>query len=207
MVMLFWRRLVKVIAKFECMAKMRVRRLGRDQCGKGWTPFGIGIVEHGLAMERAGAIAAQGPQAAPEDSTGGSIGQSCRMLHVPQPFRKLRVHSPHSRNIETIQPDNRVGRWIAMIVPAPVGRENQVERMHRRPLTIDGGVGAAAFHDKAQRRLAVAVTGSNLARQDQLKSGIKPWRNRGFARKAGIFHHQHASFRLLGGYRSPARIR
>jgi hypothetical protein len=90
-----------------------------------------------------------------------------------------------------------------VIVPCPVGGYDEIARLHGRALTIDGGVGTAAFDNEAQRGLAVAVCGRDLARQDQLQPGIKALRQTGPTRKAGIFKDQHAPYGLFGCNKRP----
>ena len=52
--------------------------------------------------------------------------------------------------IQTIQPDHRLGRLIAVIVPGPRGGQDQVPRLHKTAFTIHGSIRTTAFHHHAQ---------------------------------------------------------
>ena len=53
-------------------------------------------------------------------------------------------------NVETVQPEDGSETGVAMIVPGPRWRNDEIALMHDRALTIDSGVGAFAFEDEAQ---------------------------------------------------------
>src|ERR1700751_3762444 len=77
------------------------------------------------------------------------------------------------RNVEPIEPKNRVAAGIAVIVPGPRRRNDEVALMHDRALTIDGRVGAFALENETKRGLGVTVSRRDLARHDQLHAGVK----------------------------------
>ena len=68
----------------------------------------------------------------------------------------------HQRQIQTIQPNHRLIARVAVVVPAPLRGEDKVARMHLSAFTIDGGKCAFSFHDKAQRRLVMAMARSDF---------------------------------------------
>ena len=70
---------------------------------------------------------------------------------------------------------------------------------HLGLFAIEGGEGAIALHDEAQRGLGVAMAGRDLAGKDELKPCIEAGGDRGAARQAGILEDQNATFGLLGG--------
>jgi hypothetical protein len=85
-----------------------------------------------------------------------------------------------------------------MVVPGHRRRDDEVARLHRGALAVDGGVGALAFEHEAQRRLAVAMRRRNIARDDHLNAGKQRGRDPGLAAQAGILQHQHAPLGFLG---------
>ena len=55
------------------------------------------------------------------------------------------------RDVEAVHPhDGRIAR-IAVIVVHPRWRQNEITGLHRRPLTVNRGVGALPFDDQPQR--------------------------------------------------------
>lgn len=83
----------------------------------------------------------------------------------------------HGWYVEAVEPDHRLVRRVAVIVPLPTRRQHQIERAHQCLLAINGGKGAFAFKHEAERVLSMPVTGRNLAGQDQLQTGVKAGRN------------------------------
>ena len=82
-------------------------------------------------------------------------------------FRFLKekyVERLNQRSVQTIQPDNWIFRLVVMIVPSPVGRENQVALFHKKFFALDRRVGPLALHDEANRRHVVPVRLCHLAR-------------------------------------------
>src|SRR5262249_41615290 len=67
--------------------------------------------------------------------------------------------------------DDALLRLVAMIVPGPTRRQYEISRLHIDTLAIDGGIGAASFNDKADRRRAVAVRARHFTRQEAVHSG------------------------------------
>ena len=113
------------------------------------------------------------------------------------------VEEAQHRDVQAVQPHHRLGHaldaLVAMVVPGPGGRDDEVARVHGGALAAHRGVGALAVDDEAQRRLHMAVRGRDLARHDQLQAGIERLGDRGAARDRRVLQHQHAAHRLLGG--------
>ncbi len=113
------------------------------------------------------------------------------------------VEEAQHRDVEAVEPDHRLHHaldaLVAMVVPGPRGRDDEVARVHGGALAAHGGVGPLAVDDEAQRRLHVAVRGRHLARHDQLQPGIDRLRDRGVAGQRRVLEHQHAAHGLLGG--------
>ncbi|KWF32772.1 hypothetical protein WL86_29905 [Burkholderia diffusa] len=123
-------------------------------------------------------------------------------------FCKTGIEFVDERNIEAIQPYDRLspfgGRRISVVVPRPRRSDDEVARLHGRAFTIDRSPCAFAFYDEAQRRLRMTMTGGDLARKNQLESGIERRRDSRFAWQTGILKHEYASHRLLGGNELPS---
>ena len=157
----------------------------------------IRVAEHrrgagtGSVLERqhVGAIARQGIAFGP--------GDRLHLLRIA--LGEARVEKRHQRNIEAVEPDDGLLARIAVVVERPRRRDDEVTRMHGGPLTVDGGICAFAFDDKAQRRLAVTVTRRNLAGQDQLQAGVQAVGDRRRAAQTRVLHHQHAPLSFTGG--------
>ena len=66
---------------------------------------------------------------------------------------------------------------VAVIVVGPRRRQDEIAGVHRRPLAVDGGVGAGALDDEAQRRGGVPMARRDLAGQDQLQAGVQALRD------------------------------
>ena len=109
-----------------------------------------------LERQHVGAIARQGIAFRPRD----------RLHFLRITLGEARVEKRYQRNIEPVEPDDGLLARIAVVVKRPRWRDDEVARMHGGPLTVDSGIRAFAFDDKAQRRLGVAVARRNLAGQD-----------------------------------------
>ena len=83
---------------------------------------------------------------------------------------EARAQRPHERHVQTVQPDHRLGlAVVAMVVPGPVGRQDQVAGVHGHLLALHHGEAARALDDEAQRGKGVAVGRRDLAGQDHLQ--------------------------------------
>src|SRR5580704_7151589 len=78
-------------------------------------------------------------------------------------FHGERLEEAHHRRVEYVHPDYGPSAFVAVIVPIPGGREDQVTRMHRALVAIHGGVGALAIDHEAHGVGAVAMRGRYLA--------------------------------------------
>ena len=82
-------------------------------------------------------------------------------------------------------------------MPGHRRRDDEVAGFHRSALAIDGGVGALALEHEAQRGLAVAMGGRDVARHHHLNAGIERGGDFGLPAQARIFQNQHAPLRFL----------
>ena len=186
------------VAEFKGMAERGIGRLAARHQGQALAPFGIGVVEQRLSLRPAGSSAAQeGAQVAAIARRGITRGRRGRVL-TAHALGEAGGVKPHGGDIEAIEPDHRARAVIAMVMPLPIGRQHQVEGAHHRALAIDGGMGSLAFHDKAQRRLGVAMAGRHLTGQDQLQPGIEAIGDGRSTGQPRIFQDQHPPLGLLG---------
>ena len=91
-----------------------------------------------------------------------------RLLILRIVFRETAAQIVHQRQIEAIHPDNRLIALVAVVVPAPLRRQNKVTGPHLRAFAIDGGKCPFTFNHKAQRRLVMTVARRHFAGHDQL---------------------------------------
>jgi len=89
-------------------------------------------------------------------------------------------------NVEAVHPDDAVFGVVAVIVPGPTGRQDQIPRLHVDALAVDGGVGATAFDDEANCRRSVAVRARHFAGKQYLDGGDQIIRRRPAAAQTGI---------------------
>ncbi|KAG1361630.1 hypothetical protein G6F61_014249 [Rhizopus arrhizus] len=112
------------------------------------------------------------------------------------------VQEAQQRNVQAVQPHHGCaalgGFGVAVVAPGPGRRDDEVARVHGGALAVDGRIGAASFHDEAQRGLRVAVAGRDLAGQDQLQAGIQALRDAGLSRQAGVLQDQDAAHGFFG---------
>lgn len=85
---------------------------------------------------------------------------------------KVDRDAPENREIETIEPDNRILALVAMVMPIPWRCEDHVSSLHPDFLTLDGCEAIIAFDDEPQRECGVSVCRSCLARQDELEATV-----------------------------------
>ncbi len=103
------------------------------------------------------------------------------------------------RHVEHVEPDHRLLGRIAVIVRSPVRRDHEIAAAHDGLLALDRGVSAIAVEHETDRRSGVPVRGRDLARKDQLQTGIERLRDARAAGQGGVFEHEHAALSLLGG--------
>ena len=92
---------------------------------------------------------------------------------------------------------------VAVIVVRPRRRQDEVARVHRRALAVDGGVGALSLDDEPKRRGGVAVGARDFAGQDQLQARVQALRDARCAAQPGIFEDEDAPLGFLGGDEPP----
>ena len=87
------------------------------------------------------------------------------------------VKKSHRRNVQPVKPHHRLrhafNAVIAVIMPVPRRRNDEVSGMHRGALAADRRVRTLAIDDEAQRRLHVAMRRRDLAGQDQLQTRVQ----------------------------------
>jgi len=86
-----------------------------------------------------------------------------------------------------------------MIVPGPPGRHDEVSGMQYGLFPVYAGVRPRAFDDEAQSVCRVSVRRGNLARQNDLQSGVETLRNAISTGDPRIFQHHHTSLGFLRG--------
>ena len=122
---------------------------------------------------------------------------------LPEVLGEGRTEQADDRDVQSVQPDDRLGgavhAFVAVVVPGPGRRDDEVARVHRGALAVDRGVGAAAVQDEAKRRLGVPVARCHLAGQDQLQPGVQAGRDQRLAAHRRVLQDQHPPDRLLGG--------
>ena len=84
-----------------------------------------------------------------------------------------------------------------MIVIRPRRRENEVARVHHRPLPFDRRVGAGPLHDEAEGGGGVTMGRSHFAGQNQLEAGIQALCDAGLSAQARVLEHEHAALGFL----------
>ena len=88
---------------------------------------------------------------------------------------------------------------VAVIVIGPGRRQDEVARVHGRPLAVDRGVGALSFDDEPKRRGGMAMGARDFAGQNQLQAGVQALRDSRRAVQARVFEHDDAPLGFLGG--------
>ena len=113
------------------------------------------------------------------------------------------VEEAHHRDVQAVEPDDRIAAVVAVVVVRPRRRDDEVAEAHRRPLAVDGRVRAFAVEDEAKRRLRVPVRGRHFAGQDELQAGVDRLRQARLAAQGGVLEHEDAPLGLLGGDEPP----
>ena len=107
------------------------------------------------------------------------------------------------RHVEAVEPDHHAIGFLAVVVPGPGRRDDEVAGVHVDALAVHGGVGALAFDDEAKRRLRMPVRRRDLAALDGLDRAGERVRRAVLERR--IVEHQHAAVGFgrgddLGGF-------
>src|SRR6516162_4312652 len=108
-------------------------------------------------------------------------------------------------DVKPVEPNHRLRRFVTVIVPSPRRGDDKIARLHRSALAVDGGVGAMALDDEAQRRLRMTMGRRHLARQNQLQPGKQRAGDRGLPRQSRVFQDQDAALGLMSS-NYPARL-
>ena len=146
-------------------------------------PKGASLPHRGHVVAAAGEAAAFG---------------ACHLLRLAGVvLREAGVEEADHGNVQAIEPHHRRVGFVAVVVPGPARRDDEVARPHGRALAVHRGVGAGAFDDEAQRALRVAVAGRHLAGKDQLQAGVERLRDRRLAAQLRVLQDQDAAHRLL----------
>ena len=109
------------------------------------------------------------------------------------------VEEAHQRDVEPVEPDDRIVAVVAVVVEGPRRRDDEVAVAHRRALAVDRRVGAFAVEHEAQRRLRVAMRRRDLAGQDQLQAGVERLREARLAAQRRVLENEDAPLGFLGG--------
>ena len=133
-------------------------------------------------------------------------GARDRLLVLVVMLGERRVEELDDRDVEPVEPEHRLVGLVAVVVPGHRRRDDEVAVVHRRAFAVDGGVGAVALEDEAQRALAVPMCGRDLARKHQLDAGVEVGRDLRLAAQAGILEDQHPALGFFGGDQAPASI-
>ena len=110
---------------------------------------------------------------------------------------KARAQQFDDLDVEPVEPDHRLLRLVAVIVPGPGGGDDEIAGLHRGALAVDGGIGAVTLDDEAQRRLRMTMGRRDFAGQDQLQPGKQRAGDRGLPLQSRIFQDQDAALSLL----------
>src|SRR6516162_9926706 len=100
--------------------------------------------------------------------------------------------------VQSVKPEDRLGARVAVVMPGPRWRDDEVTLMHDRALAVDGRVGATALEHKTQRALGMPVRRSDLARHHELHTGVEVGRDFRLPSQAGVLEHEDSTLRLLG---------
>ena len=98
------------------------------------------------------------------------------------------------RHVEAVEPDHDALGFLAVVVPGPGRRHDEIAGLHVGALAVHRGVGALALDDEAERRLRVPVRGRDLAALDELDRAGQ--RVGGAVLERRIVEHQHAAVRF-----------
>ena len=103
---------------------------------------------------------------------GVANGTGLREQTVLVRFVDGRGAGEDERRVEPIEPQHVAVALVAVLVPQPVGRQDEVAWAHRQLLALDRGRRALAFDDEAERGRRVAVRSRHLAGPHELDGGV-----------------------------------
>ena len=82
----------------------------------------------------------------------------------------MSVEIIHHAGVQGVDPDDRFFGSVDVVVPHPVGLDQQIARLHHHGFAVRCRVGAAAGDDEAQRGVGVTVRRGGFAGKHDLKS-------------------------------------
>jgi len=95
-------------------------------------------------------------------------------------FDKVDREVDEAREIKSIEPDNRliiptllISTLLAVVMPVPSGRDNDVTRLHRNSLAVNCSEATSAFDDESACEGGVPVCRCCFLRLHQLESSIQ----------------------------------
>jgi len=106
------------------------------------------------------------------------------------------------RNVESVQPDDRSIAVVAVVVPGPRGRHDEIAAQHFSANAVNRRIAARAFEHEAQRRLAMTMCPRYLTRKNQLEAGIDRIGRIRQTFQPGIHQHQNAPLRFFRAHHS-----
>jgi hypothetical protein len=124
----------------------------------------------------------------------------------------VRAEEVRERRVQAVEPHDRLRAFVAVVVPAPAGGDDEVAGTHPDALATDGRVGALALYDETQRVGGVPVRGRDLARQDRLQPGEERGRDEARPGQGRVFEHEHAPlglprrYQLAGAHEKRPRV-
>src|SRR5688572_626233 len=103
----------------------------------------VGIAEH-RRRERLRLVSHR-QQVAPVARPRIALRPYDRLGRLGIALHETRVKVGDERHVEPVQPYHRVGSRIAVVVPSPRRRDDEIARVHGHALAVHGGIGALAL--------------------------------------------------------------
>ena len=100
----------------------------------------------------------------------------CRVIGcsgVSESSKNKNIERLDERPVETVEPDDRIFRFIMVIMPCPVGRQDEIAFFHEKLFAGHRGVGALPLHDEADRRHVMTMRFGDFARIDDGESDLQ----------------------------------
>src|SRR5436190_2687943 len=113
------------------------------------------------------------------------------------------VEKLHNGNVEPVQPENRLVALIAMVMPGPGRRDDEIALVHDGPLDINRRVRSGTLQHETKRALHMPMRRRDLAWQHQLHAGIEVGGDLRLTAKSGVFKYKNATLGFLCGDQSP----
>ena len=115
------------------------------------------------------------------------FGRLLGLLFPPfELLEKGNVQEIDERDVQSIHPDHRLVRFIAVVVSQPTRRQNEISRLDVELFPFDGRVRAVSFDDEAKRVGRVAMGIGDFSRQYHLHPGDKRVRRAVTAAESGV---------------------